>query len=54
MSRFGGVCVLVFVVLCLAKKAGIGPKVIVGGILMDTVVLFLLVFITTTAVLGGL
>ena len=54
MSRFGIVCVIVFVILALAKLAGIRPRIVVAGLLIDTVFICLLVFITTTAVLGGL
>lgn len=54
MTRFGAVCVVVFVLLCVLKIAGRGPRFLVGGVLMDTTLLSLLVFITTTAVLGGL
>ena len=49
MSRFGGVLILVFIILC-----GLKIKKGKGGILMDTTLLSLFIFITTTAVLGGL
>jgi hypothetical protein len=52
MSRFGVVIVVVFVALSMWKASGRWPRF--GAEVLDTTLLSLLVFITTTAVLGGL
>ena len=52
MSRIGAVIVLVFVALVAFKASGRWPRF--GADVLDTTLLFFIVFIATTAVLGGL